>query len=164
MKICIRSHWPFTKMFQKIRLDFWGVSAENFREQRNIRKGTPGRHVINGDSYFIFQSYLSNQFEAFANVFQLMGLNGANGKFDAGTKLATGRPHEFLTEWTRAFVAERATKSFASDSWTKFTSPEICLPFAQTVNRSVCPYKWSTTRMSYCSAFLPEVYLRGKWI
>ena len=37
-------------MFQKIRLDFWGVAAENFLEQRNIRKGTPGRHVLNGDS------------------------------------------------------------------------------------------------------------------
>ena len=41
-------------MFQKIRLDFWGVSAENFREQRNIRNGTPGLHVLNGDSYFIY--------------------------------------------------------------------------------------------------------------
>ena len=60
-----------------------------------------------------------------------MGLNCANGKHDSGTKLATGLPHEFLTEQTRAFVAERATKSFSSDSWTKFTSPEICLPFAQ---------------------------------
>ena len=131
------------------------VSAENFREQRNIRNGTPGLHVLNGDSYFIFQSYLSNQFEAFANVFQLMGLNCANGKRDSGTKLATGRPHEFLTEQTRAFAAERATKSLTSDSWTKFTSREICLPFAQTVNRS-------TTRMAHCSAFLPEVYLREK--
>ena len=51
---CLRGFWPFTKMFQKIRLDFWGVSAEDFRERRNIRKGTPGRHVLNEDSYFIF--------------------------------------------------------------------------------------------------------------
>ena len=36
-------------MFQKIRLDFWGVAVENFREQWNIREGTPGRHVLNGD-------------------------------------------------------------------------------------------------------------------
>ena len=97
-----------------------------------------------------------------SRTFQLMGLNCANGKRDSGTKLATGLPHEFQTEQTRAFAAERATKSFASDSWTKFTSSEICLSFAQTVNRSVCPYKWSTTRMSYCSAFPPEVYLRVK--
>ena len=51
-----------------------------------------------------------------------MVLNCANGKRDSGTKLATGGRHEFLT---RAFVAERATKSFESDSWTKFTSPEL---------------------------------------
>ena len=54
-----------------------------------------------------------------------MVLNCANGKRDSGTKLATGGRHEFLTKHTRAFVAERATKSFESDSWTKFTSPEL---------------------------------------
>ena len=38
MNICKRGYWPFSKMFHKIRLDFWGVSAENFREQQNTRK------------------------------------------------------------------------------------------------------------------------------
>ena len=31
------------------------------------------------------------------------------------------------------------------DSGARFGSPEFCVPFTQTVNRLVVPYKWQTT-------------------
>ena len=98
--------------------DFLGrvVSVANFREQRNIGKGSP----IFPDEMFqteirvpFFQSHLWHHLYAFAVVFRKMKLICTNSKHDSGTKL---------------------------------TSPEFCVPFAQTVDRLVCPCKWQAIR------------------
>ena len=41
------------------------------------------------------------------------------------------------------------------DSGTKFTNPEFCLPFTQTVNQPVCPCKWCTTIAYLFSRIFP---------
>ena len=98
--------------------DFLGrvVSVANFREQRNIGKGSP----VFPDEMFqteirvpFFQSHLGHHLHAFAVVFRKMKLICTNSKHDSGTKL---------------------------------TSPEFCVPFAQTVDRLVCPCKWQAIR------------------
>ena len=70
---------PFTTILKEIRLEgkwyttFWVFPTENFREQRNIWKGSP----VFPDGMFqkeirvpFLQSYLWYQFQAFAAVFR----------------------------------------------------------------------------------------------
>ena len=70
---------PFTRIFREIRFEskwnttFWVFRTENFREQRNIWKGSPvfPDEIFQTEIRVPFpQSHLWYQFEAFAAVFR----------------------------------------------------------------------------------------------
>ena len=107
--------------------------------------------------YWLFTNYknLPGKSDGEVNATCLFGsfqqkISGTNGKsekvillFPNGSLCAiSSKPFLFQALVSFFHEMELICTNGKRDPRTKFTSFEFCLPFAQTVNRPVCPYKW----------------------
>ena len=110
-----RSCLPFTKSFRKIRLVKWNTTfwVGSFRWQISESNETSEKVVL------MFQTEI--RVPCFQSHFWHCHLHAFAVVFRKMKLISTNGKH---------------------DSGTKLTSPEFCVPFAQTVDRPVCSCKW----------------------